>query len=126
MALWKVTPEWKKSVIEVQTWVKEGVDGYITHSLTWRFGEFIIESDKEPVIEDDTDLLELTEDWSTEGGCDEDTDMDLDDANLEREIEEFLEENSIFDLEELGWEMETCNMWITGGARIEKLDDQES
>ena len=33
MALWKVTPDWKKSVIERQTWVKEGVAGYITHEI---------------------------------------------------------------------------------------------
>jgi hypothetical protein len=126
MALWKITPEWKKSTIEVQVWTKQGIPGYIEHTLCWRFGEFIIESEEEPEIDDYTDLLELTEDWSTEDCCSEETDIDVADADLEREIEEFLEENSIFDLEELGWEMEECTICIQSGVRIEKIDDQES
>lgn len=126
MAQWIVTPDWKKSTIEVQTWTKKGVAGYIEHTLCWRWGEFIIESADEPEIDDDTDLLDLTDDWSTEDCCSEETDIDVADADLEREIEEFLEENSIYDLEELGWEMEECTMCIQNGVTIERVIDQDS
>ena len=125
MTTWKITPEWKKSTIEVQTWTKKGVAGYIEHTLCWRFGEFFVESETEPDIDDDTDLLPLTDSWSTEDCCSEETDIDIDDENVQEEIEKFLEENSIFDLEELGWEMEECTMCIQNGALVEKVSDAE-
>jgi hypothetical protein len=121
MALWKVTPVWKKSVIETQTWVKDGVAGYIEHEIGWRTGEFFIESEEEPDIDDDTNLLELSDDWSTDDGNWEETSYDLAEESIEEETREFLEENSVFDLEEQGWAMEECSIVIQGGMNIEKV-----
>lgn len=121
MALWKVTPVWKKSVIETQTWINEEIAGYIDHEIGWRTGEFFIESDEEPVIDDDTNLLELSDDWSTDDGNWEETSYDLAEESYEEETREFLEENSIFDLEERGWSMKDCTIVIQGGVNIEKV-----
>jgi hypothetical protein len=123
MALWKVTPVWKKSVVETQIWVKEGVAGYISHEIGWRGGEFFIESEEEPDIDDDTNLLELSDDWSTDDGNWEETSYDLAEESIEDETREFLEENSVFDLEEQGWTMEECSIVIQGGMNIEKVID---
>lgn len=121
MALWKITPVWKKSVVETQIWVKEGVAGYISHEIGWRGGEFFIESEEEPDIDDDTNLLELSDDWSTDDGNWEETSYDLAEESIEEETREFLEENSVFDLEEQGWTMEECSIVIQGGMNIEKV-----
>lgn len=121
MALWKITPVWKKSVVETQIWVKDGVAGYVEHEIGWRTGEFFIESEEEPDIDDDTNLLELSDDWSTDDGNWEETSYDLAEESIEEETREFLEENSIFDLEEQGWTMKECSIVIQGGMNIEKV-----
>lgn len=121
MALWKITPIWKKSVVETQIWVKDGEPGYISHDIGWRDGEFFIESEEEPDIDDDTNLLELSDDWSTNDGNWEETDFDLENETLKEEVEEFLTENSIYDLEEQGWTMEECRIVIQGGMNIERV-----
>lgn len=121
MATWKVTPEWKKSVIETQHWSKEGVAGYITYQIAWRFGEFFVESDNEPEIDDSTNLLELSEDWSTEDGCWEEAEYDLADPAIEEEVRTIVEEGSIFDLEEHGWVMDECEITIQDGALVEQV-----
>ena len=121
MALWKVTPVWKKSVVETQTWINEEITGYIDHEIGWRTGEFFIESDEEPEIDDDTNLLELSDDWSTDDGNWETTSYDLAEESYEEETREFLEENSIYDLEDRGWSMKDCTIVIQGGVNIEKV-----
>ena len=66
MALWKVRPSWKKSLVERQYWTRE--DGpYIVNEMCWRTGEFIIETedDEPPVIDEDTNLFDLTDHWET-------------------------------------------------------------
>jgi hypothetical protein len=122
MPLWKITPVWKKSVIETQVWTKEGVAGYIENVLCWRSGEFLIESDEEPEIDEYTDLTSLTEDWSTDDCCSEEQEIDIADENIRAEIEEFLENNSIFDLEELGWVMEESPIVIENDVNIERVE----
>ena len=125
MAFWKVTPDWKKSVIERQTWVKEGVAGYITHEIGWRWGEFTIETegDEKPVLEAGVNIFDYDpSDWSTDDGCWEETDVDVSEEEQEK-VELFLEENSIFDLEEDGWHMEECEMIIDCDMTIEKVEE---
>jgi hypothetical protein len=125
MALWKVTPDWKKSVIERQYWTKDGKT--IVHDIGWRWGEFIIETedDVKPELEAGVNIFDYQcDDWSTDDGCWEETDMDsLDDEQREK-VELFLEENSIFDLEEDGWYMDECEMIIDCEMTIEKVEDE--
>lgn len=121
MPLWKVTPIWKKSVIETQSWIKAGVNGYISHEIGWRHGEFFIESDEEPEIDDYTNLLELTDNWSTEDGNWEDTDYDISEDHQEK-ARQIIEEGSVYDLEEDGWTMDECEITIQGGVKIERVE----
>lgn len=122
MTTWKVTPSWKKSIIERQFWIKEGVPGYIQHEICWRWGEFIIESDDEPEIDEDTNLLNLSDSWSTEDGCSEETDYDLADPLIEEEARRIVEEGSVFDLEEHGWTMDDCEMVMQCEPVIEEIE----
>lgn len=128
MAKWKITPVWKKSILEVQEWVKPGEPGYINHEIGWRWGEFIIETedDNPPELEEGVDMFNCgyeCDDWSTDDGCYEDTEVDVSDELLKEEIEEFLEENSIYDLEEKGWVMSDSYMYINCELNIEKVED---
>jgi len=128
MAKWKITPTWKKSILEVQEWVKPGEPGYINHEIGWRWGEFIIETedDNPPELEEGVDMFNCgyeCNDWSTDDGCYEDTEVDVSDELLQEELEEFLEENSIYDLEEKGWVMSDSYMYINCELKIEKVED---
>lgn len=126
MATWKVTPTWKKSVIERQTWTKTGVPGYITHEIGWRWGEFFIETedDKQPELEAGVNIFDYSpDDWSTDDGCWEETDVDISNEEERERLEEFVQDNSIFDLEEEGWVMEECEMIIDCDMNIERVED---
>jgi|GEM_PF-2147325 len=126
MATWKVSPEFKKSVVEVQELYKEGV-GTIRNELTWRWGEFEIETedDNPPDISEGVDIFDCGYDfgeWSTDDGCGEDFDLDdIDDEEREK-IEEFLEENSWLDLDgHDGWSFSESYMYIRSPLVIELI-----
>ena len=127
MAKWKITPTWKKSIVEVQEWIKPGEPGYINHEIGWRWGEFIVETedDNPPDFKEGDDIFSVNSlsDWSTDDGCYEDTEVDVPDEVLQEELEEFLEENSIYDLEEKGWVMSDSYMYINCEVNIEKVED---
>ena len=124
MAIWKVTPSWKKSLIEKQYWTRE--DGpYIVNEMCWRTGEFIIETegDEPPVIDEDTNLFDLTDHWETSDCCSEEVDYDELDEESEEEVRTFLEENSIYDLEETGkWSLDECEMFMQCEPIIERIE----
>lgn len=127
MATWKIEPTWKKSVIEKQYWSKPGQAGYICHEIGWRWGEFFVETedDNPPELESGVDMMCCgydCEDWSTDDGCWEETDIDIADEAEKERLEEFLEENSIYDLEEEGWVMDECEMIIDCDLSIERVD----
>lgn len=127
MAKWKITPTWKKSIVEVQEWIKPGEPGYINHEIGWRWGEFIVETedDNPPDFKEGDDIFSVNSlsDWSTDDGCYEDTEVDVSDEVLQEELEEFLEENSIYDLEEKGWVMADSYMYINCEVNIEKVEE---
>jgi hypothetical protein len=126
MARWKITPTWKKSVIERQYWDKD--DMSLMHEIGWRWGEFFIETegDDPPDLGPGVDMFDCgydCDDWSTDDGCWEETDLD-DMTDLQREaVELFLEENSVFDLEEDGWIMSECEMIIDCDLSIERVEN---
>ena len=95
MAVWSVKPDWKKSIIERQIWTKEGVAGYISHEIGWRWGEFTVTTDDDtpPNLEEgvdiyscgyDAELIELND------GCWEESDVDVQDEELRNELETFI------------------------------------
>ena len=108
MAVWSVKPEWKKSIIERQIWTKEGVAGYIGIETGWRWGEFHVttEDDTPPDLVAGVDIYNCDYECelvSLDDGCWEESDIDVQDEELRNELETFLEDNSVHDLEELGW-----------------------
>lgn len=128
MATWKIEPTWKKSIIERQTWTKPGLQGHISHEIGWRWGEFFVETedDNPPELEAGVDMMCCgydCEDWSTNDGCWEETDIDIADEDEKARLEEFIEENSIYDLEEQGWFCEETEMIIHGDLSIEKVKE---
>jgi hypothetical protein len=106
MAVWSVKPTWKKSIIERQEWIKD--DNRLIVETGWRWGEFTVYTDDDtpPNLEPGVDIFDCGYDAEmveTSDGCWEEHDMDECDDDVREFLEEFLEENSVFDLEEHGW-----------------------
>ena len=126
MATWKITPSWKKSIIERQEWIKG--DERLIVETGWRTGTFycVTDDDTPPNIVEGDDLfacgydVELEETWD---GCWEEHDMDECSDETREWLEEFLEENSVFDLEEHGWVCGDTEMIMGCEPVIEKVEE---
>jgi hypothetical protein len=126
MATWKVTPQWKKSIIERQEWMGPNNQRMIVET-GWRWGSFEVYTDDDtpPVLESGVDMFACgyeCEMIETNDGCWEEHDMDECDDATKEWLEEFLEDNSVFDLEEHGWTPTECEMIIDCEMDIEKVD----
>jgi len=131
MAVWSVKPDWKKSIIERQIWTKEGVAGYIGIETGWRWGEFHVttEDDTPPDLVAGVDIYNCDYECelvSLDDGCWEESDIDVQDEELRNELETFLEDNSVHDLEELGWCCDDTEMTIDCDMIIEMIEPTES
>lgn len=126
MATWKVEPTWKKSVIERNYYYKD--DNMVMHETGWRWGSFYVytDDDNPPKIESGVDIYncgyesEMIETWD---GCWEDTDLDDCDDDTREWVEEFLEENGVYDLEEHGWSLDESEMIIDCDLEITRIND---
>ena len=130
MAVWSVKPDWKKSIIERQIWTKEGVAGYIGVETGWRWGEFHVttEDDTPPDLVAGVDIYNCDYECelvSLDDGCWEESDIDVLDEELRNELETFLEDNSVHDLEELGWILDDTEMTIDCDMTIEMIEPTE-
>ena len=130
MAVWSVKPDWKKSIIERQIWTKEGVAGYIGVETGWRWGEFHVttEDDTPPNLVAGVDIYNCDYECelvSLDDGCWEESDIDVLDEALRNELETFLEDNSVHDLEELGWILDDTEMTIDCDMTIEMIEPTE-
>ena len=126
MVTWLVKPEYKKSIVERQYWRKD--NNVFIVDTTWRWGEFHVYTDDDtpPELEEGVDILDCgyeSEMIETSDGCSEDYDMDRCDEETSEWLEEFLEDNSVFDLEEHGWSSDDCEMFIQCDLIIEKVED---
>jgi hypothetical protein len=126
MAEWSVKPIWKKSIIERQEWLKG--DNRLIVETGWRWGEFTVytDDDNPPELEPGVDMFNCgyeSEMVETSDGCWEEHDMDECDDETREWLEEFLEENSVFDLEEEGWIPGDTEMIIDCDMLIERVDD---
>ena len=125
MAIWSVKPQWKKSIIERQTWVNGG-DSFV-YETGWRWGEFHVttEDDNPPVLEAGVDIYDCgydTELYECNDGCWDDYDYDGCSEETREFLEEFFEENSVFDLEEHGWYNSETEMIIDCDMDIEMIE----
>jgi hypothetical protein len=126
MALWKIEPTWKKSLIERMYFVKDG--NKVMIETGWRWGEFTCETedDNPPEIEAGADLWDCGYDVEMiemNDGCWEEHDTDECDDETREWLEEFLEENSWMDLEEHGWTNTESECIIDCEPSIERIDE---
>ena len=146
MTIWTVSPHYKKSVQEIEHWVRRQGEGRITTINGYRGAEWTVETDdgKPPVFEftripegdgrkDSINMLdcdynnivnvELVEMF--DGGCWFETEFEDLTLEEEEELELFLEENSIFELEERedSWYNQETEWWIWGPIEIRDEDD---
>lgn len=126
MATWKVTPDWKKSCIERMYFSKD--DKTIMYETGWRWGEFHIETedDNPPDIEAGVNIFDCGYElsyWSSDDGCWGDYEFTGFTDEEAAEMQEWIEENSIFDLEEEGWINFDTEMIIDCDMTIEKVDE---
>ena len=124
MATWQIEPSWKKSLAERMHFVKDGKR--IIIETGWRWGTFICETedDTPPVIEEGTDLFDCdyeVEMQETSDGCWEEREFHGFSEEEEEAMEEWLDENSWWDLEEEGWDQVDNEMIITCDPVITKI-----
>ena len=130
MAIWRVKPTWKKSIIERQQVVKD--ENEIVIETGWRWGEFLVYTDDHnpPEIESGVDIYDCeykTELVETTDGCWEEHDFGGCDDETREWLEEFFEEgNSWLDLEEHGWTFDDCEMIIDCELDITRVDADNS
>jgi len=130
MAVWKVTPNWKKSIIERQTW-ENGGESFIWET-GWRWGEFHVttEDDTPPVLEPGVDIYNCDYDaelYECTDGCWEEYDYDDCSDETREKLEEYFEEgNSVFDLEEEGWYNAETEMIIDCEMTIEMIEPTDN
>lgn len=141
MATWTVSTYYKKSCQEVEHWVQRQGDGKIIVTNGFRRGEWTVETsdDNPPEFEFDfvpggdgkkdsvnmldcevnnIESVELVEMF--DGGCWYDLDIEGLDDDAEEELREFIDENSIYDLEdqEDSWYNDETEWWIWGPIEI--------
>jgi hypothetical protein len=141
MATWTVSTYYKKSCQEVEHWVRREGDGRITTTNGFRYGEWTVETtdDNPPEFEftevpggdgktdsinmldcevNNIESVELVEMF--DGGCWYDIDFEDLTEEEEEEVQEFIDENSIYDLEdrEDGWYNDETEWWIWGPIEI--------
>jgi hypothetical protein len=118
MAQWRITPVGKNQLLKEN--YRSKVIILLIIETGWRWGDFETETEDEdiPEIESGTDLwncdyhVELVE---TFDGCWEEHYTDECDEETQQWLEEFLGDNSYFDLEEHGWNCGDTEMIIDCG-----------
>lgn len=128
MANWKLETVDKKSVNEVETWVKG--DYTILRTITYRWGCVFIDSDEKPDIDlanpDGMDILLLDYDIELGDLIDGDINItypdDMTDSETE-ELEERWEEDGDFGWEEGGWELEDTELIFNGELDLINMDE---
>ena len=124
---YKITPEFKKNVTEIEVW-KKG-DQYLKRIHGWRWGEYIAE--EEPDLsgydpEEGIDVLSLNgeqgdlddgqyEEWLFPEGMDEEDQQRILDA-WESDWHE--------GITDLGWEEWESELWFRGPLNVEEVEDE--
>lgn len=133
MATWELTTEYKKSSVERQFWYKD--DKVIIREEGFRWATFTVESDTMPLtmeeLRNEDDCYELgcidnDECWEMQDmtdGCWADTEAgrNCTDEDLEK-FEEAWEENYYEGVEELGWQHDDTEYFMTGPLKLTNTD----
>ena len=125
MAIWTIRPSEKKSLIERIHYCKDGKE--VIEETGWRWGEFTCETedDNPPVLEEGVDLFACDYDMELQfcdDGCWTEYEFVGFSEEEEETMNEWLEENSFFELEEDGWSHDDTEMILTCEPEIELLE----
>ena len=126
MTTWKIEPEYKKSLIERIHYHKDKKT--IVYETGWRWGTFYCETEDDtiPEIPEGTDLYDCDYDIEMDNcddGCWTDYEFNGFTDKQKEKMEEWLEDNSVFDLEEDGWISGDTEMIIDCPAIITKVEE---
>jgi hypothetical protein len=142
MATWTVKTYHKKNLQEVEHWVQQKGKGRLTVTNGFRWGEWTVETDDDNppefefdfvpggdgrkdsinMLECEVNNIESVELVSMDdGGCWYDIEIEGLDEEAEEEIQEFIDENSVYELEEREddpWSQDDSEWWIWGPIEI--------
>jgi hypothetical protein len=129
MTTYKVSTEHKKSITEKNFYTKDGQT--ICYSIGWRWG--YVRYEEKPDLSNynpETDEIEIYElgdvvDHSYDDGCWADWEFpdNMDEEEKER-IQEIYEEEYDEGLENEGWTLDKCEVWLSGPLLVEEEDDE--
>ena len=125
MTTWKIEPSWKKSLRERIHFHKN--DKTIIVETGWRWGAFYCETedDNPPIITEGADLFDCGYDVELDycdDGCWTEYEFNGFTEEEQEEMEEWLSENSFFDLEEDGWVSGDTEMIMSCEPSIEMIE----
>jgi hypothetical protein len=129
MAVYKLSTKWKKSIVQTDFWVNSDGSKRIEEEIGWRWGYVTFESDEEPEIDLDNpdgisvyDEFEVLDSECNDGCWQELTFVGFTEEE-ENEMREWIEENSVYDLEEDGWIMSDSETEFQNELELEKIED---
>ena len=132
---WKITPDWKKSIVETFYWTKDGVKGTIEQEVGWRWGEFYVTPPEgvtiEQFLEDYSGELDVfgdfdeVEHFETNDGCWEEWSFyGFEDEAEQERLEELVNSEGSYELEEVeGWSISDSETIIRGDITIVEVED---
>jgi hypothetical protein len=128
MTTYKVSTEHKKSITEKNFYTKDGQT--ICYSIGWRWG--YVRYEEKPDLSNynpETDEIEIYElgdvvDHLYNDGCWADWEFpdDMDEEERER-IQEIYEEEYDEGLENEGWTLDECEVWLSGPLLVEEEEE---
>lgn len=129
MAVWKLSPQYKKSAVEKMFFYKDGK--VISIEQGYRWATFTVESDERPLTNEELknadgyelcsiDNDESWEMWDMMDGCWMDIEA-VNDKTTEQDVAEFeaaWEEDSYEAVEALGWNQDDCEYYYYGPLEL--------
>jgi hypothetical protein len=127
MKLWRITPSMKKTSTETQRWTKEGESGYVIREITWRWVEFVFQTEDSvvPTFDENVDMFNSGYNLIRSGFLHETSakTMYFDSENEMLREETSPPENSPITLENGGWIMSNPQVYIGGEIIVEMIEE---
>jgi hypothetical protein len=131
MVKYKISTEYKKSIVEVNFWYKDGMT--IRRETGWRWGSgdvILVDNDEEEnflaaVQSEEVDVYDYEFELdSLDDGCWEDVEYPEDMSEEERErLDELWNDEPHEGWENEGWSLDDAELWFTGPIKLEKVEE---
>jgi len=130
MAKYNISTEYKKSIIEVDFWYKDGKTIRRETGWRWGSGDVIVDADNEESFLSDVESEEVNvydyefELDSLDDGCWDDVEYPEDMSEEEQErMSELWYDESFEGWENEGWIIGDSELWFTGPIKLEKVEE---